>query len=88
VAVSRVRGQASTRKATVRSIVASKEFARGFEEARLGKAFNPDNPDWQYERGRHFAFIAPLNMSLRIGKSLNSKAVRLAEAAFERRLLI
>ena len=86
--MSRVREQASTRRVTVRSIVASKEFARGFEEARLGKAFNPNNDDWAYERGRCFAFIAPLNMSLRIGKSLNSKAVRLAEAAFERRLLI
>ena len=80
--------QALTLPVTVRSIVASKEFARGVEEVRRGLPFNPDNDSWEYERGRCFAHIAPLNMSLRIGKSLNSKAIKLAEAAFQRRLLI
>jgi hypothetical protein len=86
--VGRVREQAKTIRVTTRSIVASTEFARGFEEARQGKAFDPNNDSWEYERGRCFAHIAPLNMSLRIGKSLNSKAIKLAEAAFQRRLLI
>ena len=63
-------------------------FARGLEEVRKGLPFNADNEDWNYERGRCFGFIAPLNMPLRIGRKLNPKAVKLAEAAFDRNLLI
>ena len=83
-----VRKQARTRPVSTRSIVASREFARGLEEVRKGLPFNPDNGDWDYERGRCFGFIAPLDMPLRIGRALNPKAVKLAEAAFERKLLI
>jgi len=83
-----VRKQALTRPVSTRSIVASKEFARGFEDVRAGRRFNPDNGDWDYERGRAFAFIAPLDMPLRIGRVLNPKAVKLADAAFDRKLLI
>ena len=83
-----VRKQARTRRVSIHSIVASKEFARGVEEVRNGLPFNPDNDEWDYERGRCFGFIAPLNMPLRIGRALNPKAVKLAEAAFKRKLLI
>ena len=82
------RKQARTRPATTRSIVASKGFARGLAEVRKGLPFNPDNDDWEYERGRCFGFIAPLDMPLRIGGKLNPKAVKLADAAFDRKLLI
>jgi hypothetical protein len=82
------RKQASTRRVTTHDIVASREFARGLDEVRKGLPFNPDNGDWNYERGRCFGFIAPLNMSLRIGRKLNPKALKLAEAAFARKLLI
>ena len=82
------RKQARTHRVSTRSVVASWEFARGFEEVRAGLPFNPDNGDWNYERGRCFGFIAPLNMSLRIGRKLNPKALKLAEAAFARKLLI
>ena len=80
--------QALTLPVTVRSIVASKEFARGVEEVRRGLPFNPDNDSWEYERGRCFGFIAPLDLPLRFGRALNLKAVKLAEAAFARKLLI
>jgi hypothetical protein len=80
--MSRVRKQASTRRVTTRSIVASREFARGFDEVRKGLPFNPDDDDWNYERGRCFGFIAPLDMPLRIGTRINPKAVKLVEAAF------
>ena len=83
-----VRKQALTRLVTTRSIVARKEFARGLEEVRAGRRFNPDNGDWDYERGRAFGHIAPLNMPLRIGRALNPKALKLAKMAFERKLLI
>ena len=82
------RKQARTHRVSTRSIVASWEFARGFEEVRAGLHFNPDNGDWNYERGRCFGFIAPLDMPLRTGRALNPKALKLAVAAFERKLLI
>jgi hypothetical protein len=84
----RVRPQASTRLVTTRSIVASKEFARGLKEVRAGISFNADNDDWDYERGRAFGWIAPLDMPLRIKGKLNPKALALAEAAFGRKYLI
>jgi len=83
-----IRKQVRTRRVSTYSIVASKEFARGVEEVRNGLPFNPDNDEWNYERGRCFGFIAPLDMPLRIGGKLNPKALKLAEAAFDRRLLI
>ena len=82
------RKQARTHTVTLRSIVASREFARGFDEVRNNLPFNPDNGDWDYERGRCFGFIAPLDMPLRLGRALNPKALKLAEAAFARKLLI
>ena len=59
--------QASTRRVSVRSIMGSREFARGLSEARRGLPFDPNNDNWDYERGRCFGFIAQLNMPLRIG---------------------
>ena len=82
------RKQARTRAVSTRTIVASKDFARGLEEVRNRLPFNADNDSWDYERGRCFGFIAPLDMPLRIGGKLNPKALKLAEAAFDRRLLI
>jgi hypothetical protein len=86
--MTRLREQADTRRVTLRSIVASREFARGLDEVRKGLLFNSDNDDWNYERGRCFGLIAPLHMPLRIGTTLNKNALKLAEAAFSRRLLI
>jgi hypothetical protein len=59
--------QAVTRRVSTYDIVASRQFARGLDEVRRGLPFNPENDDWDYERGRCFGFIAPLNMPLRIG---------------------
>jgi hypothetical protein len=83
-----VREQVRTYDVAIADIVASREFARGVDEVRRGLPFNPDNSDWDYERGRCFGFIAPLDMPLRIGGKLNPKALKLAEAAFARKLLI
>jgi hypothetical protein len=84
----RVRKQAPTRGVSIRGIVASLEFARGLDEVRRGLPFDPDRDQWNYERGRCFGFIAPLDLPLRIGKALNPKALKLARAAFSRKLLI
>jgi hypothetical protein len=86
--MSRIRKQAHTHRVSIHSIVASREFARGFDEVRKELPFNPDNGDWDYERGRCFGFIAPLDMPLRVGRAVNPKALKLAEAAFARKLLI
>ena len=82
------REQALTRSVSIRDIVASREFARGLNEVRNGLPFNPDNEEWNYERGRCFGFIAPLDMPLRIGTRLNPKALKLAQIAFSRKLLL
>jgi hypothetical protein len=84
----RKRKQVRERRVTTRSIVASKDFARGVEEVRRGEPFNPDIDSWSYERGRCFGLIAPLDMPLRIRGALNPKALALAERAFDRKLLI
>ena len=86
--MSPARKQARTHCVSIYSIVASREFARGLDEVRNGLPFNPDNNNWDYERGRCFGFIAPLDMPLRKGRALNPKAVKLADAAFDRNLLI
>jgi len=79
---------ARTRAVTTRSIVGNPQFARGLDEVRRGLPFDPDNDSWHYERGRAFGRIAPLDLKLRIGGKLNPRALALAEAAFDRRLLI
>jgi hypothetical protein len=86
--IRRTPDQSETRPVSIHSIVASREFARGFYEVRNGLPFDPDNDEWDYERGRAFGFIAPLNMPLRIGGRLNPNALKLATAAFWRKLLI
>lgn len=86
--MSRVREQVPTRNVSTYHIVRSRAFARGLDEVRKGLPFNPDVDCWEYERGRCFGFIAPLDMPLWINGTLNPKALALAEAAFARMLLI
>jgi hypothetical protein len=80
--------QATSCPASASDIISTREFACGLEEVRLGLPFNANNDSWDYERGRAFAHIAPLDMPLRIGSRLNPKAIKLAEAAFSRKFLI
>jgi hypothetical protein len=80
--------QADTFPKTIRQIVASREFARGFDEVRKGLPFDANNDEWDYERGRCFGFIAPLDMRLRVGRRLNPRALAFARAAFTRKFLI
>jgi len=88
--------QVPTVLVSIRSIMESREFARGFEDARRGIPFDwrigadatDANASWHYERGRLFAHIAPLNMPLRISGFLNPKALALCGAAFKREFII
>ena len=64
-------------------------FERGLNEARKGEPFDWRVEDaWEYERGRLFGHIAPVDMPLRIGGKLNPKAVALCGAALARKLII
>ena len=80
--------QADTHAVSTYEIVSSSDFARGLAEVRAGLPFNANEDSWDYERGRCFGFIAPLDMPLRIGSRLNPKALKLAEAAFSQKRLI
>jgi hypothetical protein len=67
----------------------SPAFERGFEDARRGVAFDWRVDDWQYERGRLLAHLAPRDLALFLdGRNLNPKAVALFDAAFNRRLIV
>jgi hypothetical protein len=80
--------QVPTTRTTIAMIMGSREFARGFDDARKGVPFDWRNGDWNYERGRLFAHIAPLDMPLRIAGHLDPKAVALCKGAFDRKLII
>ena len=72
--------------------MSSPEFKRGLDDARKGRPFDWRvggwDGAWDYERGRQFAFIAPLDWPLRIGGRLNPKAVALYAAASKRKLVL
>jgi hypothetical protein len=83
------KGQIETFTCSATSIMRHPYFARGLDEIRAGRSFadHIDDEYWAYERGRLFGAIAPQSMPLFIGGRLNPKAVRLFEAASDRRLI-
>jgi hypothetical protein len=82
------RGQVRTYRVTIRRVMSSPEFELGLDDVRRGIPFDWRINEWEYERGRLFGHIAPLDMPLRVGSQLNPKAVALYSAASERRLII
>jgi hypothetical protein len=83
--------QVKTVPITVKRIMSTREFARGFGDARKGVPFDwrigtENGGEWGYERGRLLAHIAPLDMPLWINGKLNPEAVALYAAASKRRL--
>jgi hypothetical protein len=77
--MSRPRKQADTYACSVNSIMATRAFARGVAEVRAGRPpdFDRNNWDWEYERGRQWATVAPKDMPLKIGRSLNLAAIQI-----------
>ena len=73
---------------TFPSIMRDPEFRRGFEEARRGAAFDWRIDDWGYGRGRLFAHIAPLNMTLFDGARPKQKALALLRLSFLTKFII
>jgi hypothetical protein len=65
----------------------SAAFGEGVSDVRAGKPTRFDSfgdEDWNYERGRQFALIAPMSMPLRLGRKLNPEAVLLFSRAMFR----
>jgi hypothetical protein len=64
------------------------EFALGVNDARVGRPLRSDydnwdtNRQWNYERGRAFATLAPRHMLLRIDGKLNPAALALFIRAY------
>ena len=59
----------------------SKEFALGVADVRAGRDYHPDyeiwakdNRSWNYERGRHWACVAPRNLALKRNGSVTAEA--------------
>lgn len=83
-----IREQADTIPIATEAVMSDPLFARGLTEIRGGKPFDPTCNDWNYERGRMFGSVAPLDMPLRIKGKLNRRAVWLLRAAFSRGYII
>ena len=81
-------GQVPTIRISTTAIMGSSEFELGLDDARKGVPFDWRIDEWNYERGRLFAYIAPVNMPLRSDCRLNQKAVALYNAARARNLII
>ena len=80
--------QIDTTPTTTREIMGSVGFAAGVHDVRGGRparfdafvVFENDNL-WSYERGRLWAYLAPMSMPLYIRGKLNREAVRLFDMA-------
>lgn len=75
--------QSETHGASLQQIMGAKEFAAGVSDARAGKPAAFDAHDnFEYERGRQWAMLAPMSMPLRIRGRLNFEALMILSAAF------
>jgi hypothetical protein len=75
---------ANRHKVSVRKVLSSRPFGRGFSDYRAGKPLEPDafhsiSEQWAYERGRMFA--AWYSGALRINRRLSWDAQRAASEA-------
>jgi hypothetical protein len=83
--------QVPTVSGKTESAMRSAPFVRWFKDARAGKplnyeAFSYPGDQWQYERGRHFAFI--FNGALKDGARLTYDARRAFHNALRERVAI
>ena len=74
--------QVSTTSTTVYEIMANPTFALGVSDVRAGRAYHPDydlwdvDGQWDYERGRAWALLAPADVELKTNGKINPKAAR------------
>ena len=78
---------ANTHGVTLRSIITSSAFRKGYEEAKKGLPLTADgfeyNQVWQYERGRQFAFC--YDGRLKDGNRVRINALRALNRAMNAR---
>jgi hypothetical protein len=70
--------QIPTKIASPEEIMRTKAFRHGVNDVRRGKPprFDTFDDDWEYERGRQFAVLAPHCLEIVLGERLNPKAVQ------------
>lgn len=86
-----VRNELRTRQTSLRKVLGSRPFGRGFAAYRAGEPLDPDafhsiNDQWSYERGRMFA--AWYAGALRINRRLSLEAQRAASEGLRIGVLI
>ncbi len=72
-------------------MVRSCEFNEGVADVRLGRPPRYDDLiacDWNYERGRQWAQIAPMRMPTKIGGKANPQAVAILLRGFYDRTIL
>lgn len=67
--------QVDTHLVSDEKIMRSRAFNEGVADVRQGRAPRFDLDDWNYERGRQWAVVAPTCMPVKIGRSINRKAL-------------
>jgi hypothetical protein len=87
-----IRKQVPSEPTSVRSIVTSSGFRAGFADARAGRPFNvdgqPDEEQWDYERGHTFARLYPSTALLNSSGRISQRAILLATIAFRDHTLL
>jgi hypothetical protein len=76
--------QVPTRTTTATAVLRSAAFNRGVGEVRAGRPpqFDSHPDDWDYERGRLFAVIAPPTLPIVVDGKLKRKALQFLKRAF------
>ena len=75
------RDQVFTVPTTIEAIMRQPTFALGVDDARAGRPYHADydrwnaNGQWDYERGRCWARLAPRDLRLKIGRKVNPEAI-------------
>jgi hypothetical protein len=73
--------QVPTRLTTVAAMMAAPTFALGVADARAGRRYHRDydlwdvNGQWDYERGRQWAVVAPRHVALKVNGKINLAAM-------------
>ena len=74
--------QVPTRGVTITSVMSTPKFALGVADVRAGRPHRSDydtwdaDPQWDYERGRQWASVAPRNVVLKRGSRITAEALR------------
>jgi hypothetical protein len=74
--------QVPTAPTTVRAIMSTPEFALGVADARAGRPYRhayecwDGNAQWNYERGRQWAQLAPRHIVLKQNGTITANAMR------------